>query len=179
MVEVTEPSTFRLSKKSLDELKSEAKHKGVSLNSLINQIIREHIEWHSSAASAGFIPVRRMLIKDLLEPLDEKQIDDLAHHAIKNLVGTAMLVIVKKHDAESAIELLERWMRISGLSHHVEVKDDGKTYVIQHDMGRKWSYYLARLFEEVAYELKMIRPDIKVADGALYVMLKDTHSSHL
>lgn len=147
MVEVTEPSTFRLSRKSLDELKSEARRKGISLNSLVNQIIKEHIEWHSSAASAGFIPVRRMLIKDLIDPLDEKEIDDLAHNAIQNLVGTAMLVIVKKHSTESAIELLERWMRISGLPHRVEVKDDGKTYVIQHDMGRKWSYYLARLFE--------------------------------
>lgn len=138
----------------------------------MNQIVKSHIEWHSSAPSAGFIPVRRELIKNLFEPMTEKQIDDLAHQLVKDLIGTALLIVVKNRDENSVVELLERWIRISGFAYRVEEESGHRAYIIQHNMGRKWSYYLARLFEEVAYELEMIRPDIKTADGALYVMLR-------
>lgn len=175
MVEITEPSTFRINKKILEELRLESRQKDISLNSLANQIFKAHIEWHSRAASAGFIPIRRELIKELLDPLTNKQIDDLAHRVVKHLVGTAMLVIVRKHNGNLVIELLERWIRISGLIYHLHAEDNDRTYVIKHDMGRKWSYYLARLFEEAAYELKMVRPDIKIADEALYVMVRFHH----
>ena len=171
MPEITEPSTFRLNRKLLEELKSESRQKGTSLNSLVNQIIKAHIDWHARAASAGFIPIRRELIKELFEYLDEKEIDDLARRVVRHLTSTAMMVIIRKSNGGSAVELLERWIRISGLSYSLETEGDSRTYVIQHDMGRKWSYYLARLFEEVAFELKMDRPDIKIADGAFYIKL--------
>lgn len=138
----------------------------------MNQIVKSHVEWHSSAATAGFIPVRRELIRRLMDPLDEKQIDDLAHYVVKDLVGAALLIIVKNHSTNSVVELLERWLRVTGFNYHIETDGDCRTYVIQHNMGRKWSYYLARLFEEVSYELEMVRPDIKTAESALYVMMR-------
>ena len=171
MPEMTEPSTFRLNRKLLEELKAESRQKDMSLNSLVNQIIKAHIEWHARAAAAGFIPIRRELIKELLEYLDEKEIDDLARRVVKHLTSTAMLVIIRKSNGTSAVELLDRWIRVSGLSYSLELEGDSRTYVIQHDMGWKWSYYLARLFEEVAYELKTGRPDIKITDGAFYIKL--------
>lgn len=171
MPDMTEPSTFRLNRKLLEELKAESRQKDISLNSLVNQIIKAHIDWHARAAAAGFIPIRRELIRELLEYLDEKEIDDLAHRVVKHLTSTAMMVILRKGDGNSVVELLERWIRISGLSYSLEVEGSSRTYVIQHDMGRKWSYYLARLFEEVAFELKIERPDIKITDGAFYIKL--------
>lgn len=150
----------------------EAGQKQVRLNTLMNQIVKSHVEWHSSAAIAGFIPVRRELIKRLMDPLTEKQIDDLARYVVKDLVGTALLIIVKNRNTNSVVELLERWLRVSGFDYHLEVEGDHRMYVIQHNMGRKWSYYLARLFEEVAYELEMVRPDIKTTESALYVMMR-------
>ena len=112
-----------------------------------------------------------------MDPLSEKQIDDLARQVVKDLVGAAMLIIVKKRNTDSVVELLERWLRVSGFNYHVEAEGDHRMYVIQHNMGRKWSYYLARLLEEFAYALEMVRPDIKTAETALYVMMKRSRAT--
>ena len=51
----TEAATFRLDKSVLDRLGLEAESKQISLNALLNQIVRSHTDWHAYAARAGFI----------------------------------------------------------------------------------------------------------------------------
>lgn len=46
---------------TMKNLREEAKQKDISINTLLNQIIKEYLNWHSNAAKAGFIAVRRLL----------------------------------------------------------------------------------------------------------------------
>jgi hypothetical protein len=41
---------------------------------LVNQIIKEHINWYSNAAKAGFIAVRRPSVSRVLSNLSEQEI---------------------------------------------------------------------------------------------------------
>src|SRR5215210_8523928 len=54
----TESITFRLESEILVSLRQEARRKDVSVNTLVSQIARQHTNWHSLAAQAGFISVR-------------------------------------------------------------------------------------------------------------------------
>ena len=57
----SESITFRLDSTILNKLHHEANQKDISVNTLVSHIIRRHIDWHSNAAKAGFVTVRRGL----------------------------------------------------------------------------------------------------------------------
>ena len=51
---------------------------------------------------------------------------------------------------KSALNFLESWTKISGYAYRHEEINGGQNrhmYVIQHDMGMKWSVYLANLYQ--------------------------------
>ncbi|MFL6425273.1 MAG: hypothetical protein ACJ71R_17015 [Nitrososphaeraceae archaeon] len=64
-----ESITFRLDSIILNKLHREAEQKDISVNTLVSHIIRRHIDWHSNAAKAGFITVRRGLLSNLINRL--------------------------------------------------------------------------------------------------------------
>jgi hypothetical protein len=57
---------------------------------------------------------------------------------------------------KSALYFIERWIKISGYTYRHDKSDDDKNrhrYLIQHDMGIKWSIYLANLYQFLFDEL--------------------------
>jgi len=45
--QTTESITFRMPLRSISQLRDESKKKQLSLNTLVNQIIGEHLDWHA------------------------------------------------------------------------------------------------------------------------------------
>jgi hypothetical protein len=168
----TEAATFRFDKTILDQLRIEAEQKQINLNTLLNQIVRSHVEWHANAARAGFIPIRKGLIKRLFEPLTKEQIDALAEGVSLGLTDETMLIVMKERTEESAFQLLERWIRVSGFNYHHEINEDSRIFVIQHNMGKNWSYYVSLIIEHAASEFRNVKPDIQVTENALFFKIR-------
>jgi hypothetical protein len=163
---VSESITFRLDNETIRNLRYEANQQDISTNTLVNHILKEHIKWHSNAAKAGFISVRRSLIMNLMDLLSEHDIVSVAENVAKTTNKDSILLLEKEYTLKSALEFLENWMKISGYVYrHEETFDDQKRhlYVIQHDMGMKWSIYLANLyqflFDEISENNKRIEFD--------------------
>ena len=168
----TVAATFRFDKTVLDQLRLEAEHKQISLNALLNQIARSHIDWHANAARAGFVPVRKKLIRRLFDSLTEEQVGTIASSLSQDLSDGNLMIMVRERTQKSILEFMERWLRVSGISYQRDSNGNYVTYIIQHEMGKKWSYYLARLFEETASAFMTVKPDIKATEEALYVKLR-------
>jgi hypothetical protein len=172
LTSLTEAVTFRFDKKLLDELKIEARQKQISLNTLLNQLARTHVEWHANATKAGFMPKRKELIKSIFELLTNEQIDSLAQRTEHHLADETMMIMTKKRTEESVLELIERWIRMSGFQYHHKIDRDDHIFVIQHNMGERWSYYLTRLFEAVASRLNYVKPDVQIRNSVLFIRLR-------
>jgi predicted DNA-binding ribbon-helix-helix protein len=84
----TESITFRLENEILVSLRQEARRKDVSVNTLVSQIAKQHTNWHSLAAQAGFVSVRKPLLTKLLENQNDEQIKLLASHVAFVLIRT-------------------------------------------------------------------------------------------
>ena len=69
----SESITFRLDSTILNKLHREAQQKDISVNTLVSHIIRGHIDWHSNAAKAGFVTVRRGLVSNLVNSSQRKR----------------------------------------------------------------------------------------------------------
>lgn len=172
MTNPTEAATFRFDKTILDQLRIEAEQKQINLNTLLNQIARSHVEWHANAARAGFIPIRKGLVKRLFDPLTKEQIDALAEDVSRGLTDETMMIMTKERTEESIFELFERWIRVSGFNYHHEISEDGRIFVIQHNMGENWSRYVSRIIEHAASEFRNVKPDIQVTENALFIKIR-------
>jgi hypothetical protein len=158
----SESIILRLDSIILNKLQHEAEQKDTSVNALVTHIIRRHIDWHSNAAKAGFVTVRRGLLIDLINRLPDKEISSIAEYITKKETKDFVLLLRNEYNIESALDVIETWIKISGHPYRHEVNYSRHSYVIQHDMGKNWSLYMAEqyrfLFEE--FELKRVEFDI-------------------
>jgi hypothetical protein len=141
----TETITLRLEKKILAKLRRESDQNQTSLNTLANQIFRQYIDWHSKASKAGYVPLQKPVIIKLLDRLSEEDVIRVAEEVSKDMFKDVMLLLRDENDLVSTLNLFETWVRVSGFPSKLEVDDDKGvySYVIQHDMGKKFSLLLA------------------------------------
>jgi hypothetical protein len=91
----SETTTFRFDSETLKSLRQEAKQKDISTNTLLNQIVKEHLKWHANASKAGFIAVRRLLITNLISHFSEQEIISVAENVAKNTNKDTILLLDK------------------------------------------------------------------------------------
>jgi hypothetical protein len=146
--------TFRLDVELLDGLKEEADQKRTSLNTLVSQILRSHAEYHTFAAKGGMISMPKTLLMRIMDRLSEQEVIALSQHIAKNDLKDTILLMKGTFTADSLMDFIEAWSRVGGYPyrHHVEDNSDGRskrkhTYVMQHDMGERWSLYFLELFK--------------------------------
>jgi hypothetical protein len=163
----SESITFRLDSTILNKLHREAEQNDISVNTLVSHIIRRHIDWHSNAAKAGFVTVRRGLLISLINRLSEKEISSIAEYIAKNETKDFVLLLRNKYNIESALDVIETWIKISGYPYRHDANYTRHSYVIQHDMGKNWSLYLAELYRFLFEEFGLKRAEFDINHNTL------------
>jgi hypothetical protein len=152
----SESVTFRIESKALEKLRREAEQKDISANTLVNKLIKDHVNWHSTAAKAGFISLRRPFVSKVIKYLPEQEIIALAEYVAKTANKDSLLLMRNEYTLKSALSLLESWIKVSEYPYrHEKTHDDQNkhSFVIQHDMGIKVSIYFASLLQFLFEEL--------------------------
>lgn len=149
----TGTGTFRLDNRLLDSLKEEADQKQTSLNTLVSQVLRSHAEYHTFASKGGMISMPKTLLVRLMDKLSQQEVIQLSEHIAKNELKDTILMMKGKYNASTIMDFVESWSRAGGYPyrHHIEESDTGKSkvkhlFVMQHDMGQRWSLYFVELF---------------------------------
>jgi hypothetical protein len=169
----TEPSTFRIDTTLLEQLKLEAERKQINLNVLVNQILKFHVEWHVKAAMAGYVPIRKALVRAVIDSLTEEQINNIGNIYSRDLLEATLIITGEKPSSESIFELLDKWVKASGFEYHREMdkENDRMVYVIQHNIGMNWSRLLALVLGQAASLFTGGKPDFVAADNTLFIAL--------
>lgn len=153
-----ESITFRIFSESITRLRKEANEEDISMNTLVNQILKNHISWHSVASKAGFISVERRFVKVMIDKLSEEEVTRLAMEIATTSNRDLLMILRNEISLDSAIDFIESWLRICGFAYRREADTNGKySFVIQHDMGRKWSLYLGELYKHLFEDCKASR----------------------
>jgi predicted DNA binding CopG/RHH family protein len=168
-----ESITFRIYSDAVTRLRKEANEKDISFNTLVNQILKNHVEWHCVAANAGFISVRRGFVKTIIDRLSNDEVKALAEHIAKTTNHDILMIFENKINTESAIDFLEAWLRASGFPYRYQLKEDNThSFVIQHDMGSKWALYLGELFRHLFAECKANKFAYDARESTLSLLLE-------
>jgi hypothetical protein len=102
------PDLKRIESEVLRNLRREAGQKDISTNTLVNKLIKDHLNWHSNAAKAGFISVRRPFISKIIKYLPEQEIISLAEYVAKTTNKDSILLMKNEYTIKSAQDLLAK-----------------------------------------------------------------------
>ncbi len=144
----TRSITYRLPEKLINELETEASQKNTSQNVLVKQILERYVEWDRFASKIGMIPVPTSILKSLGNELDGQDIDEIVNLIIPMIKDT-VLFIKGGYDLKRCIETLEDYMKASGMNSDHRVEGNIHSFIIQHDLGIKWSVFTEQLLSQV------------------------------
>ena len=170
--QTTEGITFRIPSSSINQLREESKKKQVTLNTLVNQIIKDHLDWHASAALAGFFYVSRSTFSRLLDHLTEEEISELAIIIAKRDLDIGLLT--GELTLSSFLNILENYSRISNFAYKHEVANEVHNFIIQHDMGRNYSFFVKEIFQHIFQEIFKIRLDFTITDKTVRFKFRES-----
>lgn len=63
-----------------------AEQDGISLNTLINQILKRYVEWDMYVGKAGMVPISKPVVKKLFQELSEEEVINMSKDIAKNAV---------------------------------------------------------------------------------------------
>ena len=169
----TEGITFRIPSSSITQLREESKKKQVSLNTLVNQIIKDHLDWHANAALAGFFYVPRPTFSRLVDHLTEKEISELASIIAKRDMDIGLL-LRGEYTLSTFLNILENYSRISSFAYKHEVANEVHNFIIQHDMGRNYSFFVKEIFQDIFQESFKIRLDFTITDNTVRFKFRES-----
>ncbi|MHA7646770.1 hypothetical protein [Nitrosopumilus sp. S4] len=146
--ETTRSISYRLPEKLVDDLETEATMKGISQNVLVKQILEKYTQWDRFSNKIGMIPVPKGILESLGSELDGKDIDEIIN-LIFPMIKDTVLFIKGGYDLKRCIETLEDYMRASGMNSDHRIEGNIHTFLIQHDLGMKWSVFTEQLLAQV------------------------------
>ncbi len=138
----TETSSFRLNKEIFTRFKKEAKKQGLTVNSLINKIMREYIEWSSMAPAIQLIPYPAPIIIELLKNQTEEKIRKLARNQVNEHFEENMLLLKNEVSVDAFLEMIENWCEASGFPYSTREKNGSRNFTVRHNHGVKFSILL-------------------------------------
>jgi hypothetical protein len=149
--ETTRSITYRLPAKVVEELETEAMQKNVSHNVLVKQILEKYVTWDRFADKVGMIPVPKKILEVVGTNFDWVQINQVLE-SIKPVITESVLFMKGKYDLKRCIESLEDYMRASGMKSDHRVEGAIHHFIIQHELGIKWSLFTEQLLKEIFQE---------------------------
>ncbi|MGN6629663.1 MAG: hypothetical protein ACTHKJ_07260 [Candidatus Nitrosocosmicus sp.] len=155
--------TFRLDEDIVNSLYEEADTDSISLNSLVNSVLRRYIEWHKYERKSNIMPLVCPVVKGLFNHLDEEEVRILAKDAAKDAVYNVILFMYGKVDIDTVIcWFKEKMKHCSDISDKKYENIDSRKIIFRHEIGENWSLYNKILLESLCNDVlsKPIMVDI-------------------
>ncbi len=164
-------ATFRLPAHVMSFLRKESRKKHLSINILMNNILQEYIEFHSSAIIAGMMPFPKRILSSMMDYLNNAEIKELAERMTRQEFVNLVYMKKNRYTMTNFIELLLVWAKHSGFPLHDIQEDNQRTLVIQHNMGRKWSAFMKLSLENTLEKLSDEEVTFEKPDDMLVITI--------
>ena len=169
--------TFRLDSKVIDELQTEADNREISLNVLVNQVLKRYADWDRYENKIGMMPVPRMILSNLIDKAIAiakssgiKDVDHYRDEIIKQaaelaftLMKDSVLFMKKQYNLWVVLSVLEEYMKVSGIKADHKLEGSRKhVFIIQHELGENWSLFSKELLGLIFEKLANVKADFSV-----------------
>lgn len=167
--------TFRLDSSVIDELQAEADNREISLNVLVNQILKRYSEWDRFENKIGMMPVPKAILSSLIDKAITVAIssgiqdvdryrDDIVKQAAQTAFGLmkdSVLFMKRQYNLWTVLSILEEYMKVSGIKADHKLEGSRKhVFIIQHEMGENWSFFTKELLALIFQNLANVNAEI-------------------
>jgi hypothetical protein len=160
----------RLDKTLYDLLQKDSRKGGISLNSLINSVLKKYISWEKYADEIGYIPLARETVRLVFDNLDEKAIEAVAARVGKTIPREMTLLMFNKIDFDTIISFLEITSSRYGMVQH-NIIGDTHELIVHHGVSKKFSTFLAEvgkvMAEDLSFRFKVLHADSKILSAKI------------
>ncbi|HEY6949090.1 MAG TPA: hypothetical protein VI146_00645 [Nitrososphaeraceae archaeon] len=171
----TKSITFRLDTKVIEELQREADQGEISLNVLVNQVLRRFVEWDRYENKLGMIPIPKSMLSTLIDKTmqlaTDAKIADLDSYRTKivnnaaetalNVMKDSVLFMRKDYSFWTVLDVLREYMKVAGITSDHRIEEGRKhVFIIQHELGENWSLFAKELLLKIFAELAKVKADI-------------------
>ncbi len=149
-------------------LREDAKQRGISVNALVNTILRKYVEWDRYVEKYPFSFLPREWLKEILAVVAETDLIRIGQDLGGTLPKDLLAVWFPKVGLDTLVEYAERLSRYAG-NGQSEMRIDGNdfTWVYYHDLGQKWSEYQASFRREELRTTLGIAPDVETTKSSV------------
>lgn len=146
--EETRSISYRLPLHIIEDLETEAQQKGVSQNVLVRQILEKYTRWERFSTKIGMIPVPKEMVMILGEKMDGNSINQIIE-IMTPMIMDWIMFMKGGYDLKRAIESLEEYMKVSGMSSDHRIEGNVHHFIIQHTLGIRWSLFTELLLKKI------------------------------
>lgn len=144
----------RIDKNLYDLLIEDAKIKGVSVNSLMNSILKKHIAWQRFSEELGLASISKRSLERIFENLSDNVIEQIAKE-IGGIIQKELVFL--KHDKmnfDNILDVIETNGTRFGFVKHM-VENSTHTINIHHGVNKNFSRFLAGTHMALAEDLSI------------------------
>lgn len=176
----TRSVTFRLDSSVIDELQQEADNREISLNVLVNQVLKRYSEWDRFENKIGMMPVPKVILSSLIDRAISvakssgiKDIDRYRDEIIRQaaqlafaLMKDSVLFMKRQYNLWVVLAVLEEYMKVSGIKADHKIESSRKhVFIIQHELGENWSLFTKELLTLIFQNLANVKAEINVTSN--------------
>ena len=92
--------TFRVDEHMLNLLRKESERRDISLNILVNHVLKQYVEWDMYASKAGMVPVAKPVVSALFDKLTPQETIELASKVGQSATRDIALFMKSKMDLQ-------------------------------------------------------------------------------
>ena len=170
--------TFRINSDVMHKINAKAEQEEISLNTLVNQVLKRYSEWDMYESKVGMIPVNRRVIRMLFEGLSKEEVVKMSREVAKNEVYNIALFMKGKSklDVDSFISwFLSRMKNCSEITENKEKYN--KTYILKHELGENWSLYHETVLDSIFTDYLQTPIQISITDSTIVFTVDDKERS--
>ena len=176
----TRSVTFRLDSSVIDVLQAEADNREISLNVIVNQILKRYSEWDRFENKIGMMPVPKVILSSLIDKAIAvakssgiKDVDRYRDEIIKQaaqiafgLMKDSVLFMKRQYNLWVVLAVLEEYMKVSGIKADHKLEGSRKhVFIIQHELGENWSLFTKELLVLIFQNLANVKADISTTSN--------------
>ena len=165
------PRSFRIDEAALEVLEAEAKRRRTSPSALLNQFLISYAEYGRFVEQMGGLTLSRKTLIEILGAAQDDALIQAAQRAGRSAVPAYVGAMRGPVTLQNIRELVETLSRHAHLFEFNEKEDGfGKHWTLVHELGSKWSLFLAHYFGE-AFALANVKVRHEISERTVIFWL--------
>ncbi len=132
-------------------LSRDAKEKGLTINSLTNQIFKKYSEWDRYSTGLCMMPISRDILQIIFDQLSEEESSIVGEKAGRFILHELTSFLFGGFSRQRLVQFLKLWFsRFASLEH--KTSDTTHLFVVHHDINMNFSKFLDSLLKTTLKE---------------------------